>query len=112
MGIHTGQMLQDILGLRKVWKHSALEPMRLERWLSQRWLERGLGQRRLERRLSQWWFSLAYSSRLAAELLLSGPSHRLLLLQPSQGALLQRPWPLRGLHHSLSDILAVLMNSC
>merc|ERR1712154_705470 len=88
---HTGEMLQDVVGLPKVWEHSALQPLRLAR------------RRRRRRRLC-----LAYSSRLAAELLLSGSSHWLLLLRPSQGALLQRLWTLCGLQHSLAVRLAVL----
>merc|ERR1712154_101073 len=90
--IHPGQMLQDILGLRKMWNHGALEPLWLARWWRCLWRRLGL----------------AHSSRLAPELLLSCSPHRLLLLWPPQGALLQRLRALRGLHHSLPVILAVL----
>merc|ERR1712061_281732 len=63
-----------------------------------------------------WWhhgaeFRLGHPCRLAPEFLLQVSPHRgFLLLQPSQGALLQRPWVFRGVHHSQRILLAVLMH--
>merc|ERR1712194_514613 len=45
---------------------------------------------------------------MAPELLLHITSRRLFLLQPPQGALLQRLWALCGLHDQLPDELALL----
>merc|ERR1712006_35203 len=61
---------------------------------------------------SFWWqWVLGHPSRVAPEFLLHVSPHcGLLLLQPSQGALLQRPWAFRGVHHSQRILLAVLMH--
>merc|ERR1712087_194733 len=88
-----------VLGFREVWNHIALEPVWLARCWRWFWGRQLLGRQFLD-----------HPSRVAPELLLSVSPRGHVLLQPSQGALLQRPWAFRGVHYSPGVILAVLMS--
>merc|ERR1711920_418144 len=55
-----------------------------------------------------WWWCLAYPSGMASELVLQFAPHRLVLRLAHEGALLQRLWALRGLHHVQPELLALL----
>merc|ERR1711862_309869 len=69
--------------------------LRMERWrrLPERWLPR---------------WCLACPSGMASELVLHCAPHRLVLRRAQKGALLPGLWPLRGLHHTQPEELALL----